>query len=218
MSQHSMSENQLLGIVDHLVYATTDLEKSVAELEKCLGVRAAPGGQHPGRGTRNALIALSSSSYLEIVGPDADQANTGVPRWFGIDTIATPRLFTWAAKAGCLRDTAEAAVRRGVRLGPVVGGSRKRSDGAILRWEFTDPTTVVGDGLVPFLIDWGDSPHPAVSAPSGPVLASLRGQHTEPVAIARDLAAVGINLPVERGPRPALIATLRTAAGTVELR
>ena len=218
MSRYATPEDQLLARVDHLVYATTDLEKSVAELEKCLGVRATPGGQHPGRGTRNALIALSGWSYLEVVGPDADQARTGVPRWFGIDTIATPRLFTWAAKAGSLRDIAEAAARRGVRFGPVVGGSRKRSDGVILRWEFTDPATVVGDGLVPFLIDWGDSPHPAASAPSGPVLVALRGQHTEPAAIERHLAAVGINLPVERGPRPRLIATLRTATGTVELR
>jgi len=218
MCRYATSEDQLLARVYHLVYATTDVEKSVAELENCLGVRAAPGGQHPGRGTRNSLIALSSSSYLEVVGPDADQATPGVPRWFGIDTIATPRLFTWAVKADSLKDIAEAAVRRGVRLGPVVGGSRKRSDGVILSWEFTDPATVVGDGLVPFLIDWGDSPHPAASAPSGPVLASLRGQHTEPAAIERLLAAVGINLPVELGPRPTLIATLRTASGTVELR
>ena len=204
--------------LDHLVYATTDVGKSVDELEKCLGVRAASGGQHPGRGTRNALIALSSSSYLEIVGPDADQAPPGVQRWFGIDAISNPRLFTWAIKAGSVSDDAAAAVRRGVPLGPVVRGSRKRSDGAILRWECTDPATVVGDGLVPFLIDWGNSPHPATSAPSGPVLASLRGQHPEPEVIRRLLAALGIDLPVERGSHPTLIATLRTASGTVEIR
>ena len=218
LSAASEVADRLLATVDHLVYATTDLGQCVAEIERSLGVRAASGGQHPGRGTRNALIALSGSSYLEIIGPDPDQPTTGVPRWFGIDTIATPRLFTWAAKAGALGDVAEAAARHGVRLGPVVAGSRKRSDGVILHWEFTDPATVVGDGLVPFFIDWGDSPHPAASAPGGVVLVSLRGQHAEPAVLERHLAAGGIDLPVERGPRATLIATLRTASGIVELR
>src|SRR5262249_11322359 len=58
--------------VDHLAYATPDLEKGVAEIERLLGVRATPGGQHPGRGTRNALVSLGPTSYLEIVGPDPD--------------------------------------------------------------------------------------------------------------------------------------------------
>lgn len=220
MSSNSTPEaiDHLLERVDHLVYSTTDLEKTVGEIEACLGVRATPGGQHLGRGTRNALIALSNSSYLEIVGPDPAQPTTGVARWFGIDTIATPCLFTWAAKASALKDLAEAAARRGVRLGPVVAGSRKRSDGVVLHWEFTDPARVVGDGLVPIFIDWRDSPHPAASAPCGPVLVSLRGQHPEPAVIESQLAAVGIGLPVEHGPRPTLIATLRTASGTVELR
>jgi hypothetical protein len=210
--------DRLLARVDHLVYATTDLEECVAGIERRLGVRATPGGQHPGRGTRNALIALSGSSYLEIVGPDPEQPATGVPRWFGIDTIATPRLITWAAKATALKDIAERAARRGVRLGPVAAGSRKNTDGILIHWDFTDPAIVVGDGLVPFFIDWRDSPHPAESAPEGPVLVSLRGQHPEPAVIDGQLAAVGIGLPVEYGPRPALVATLRTRSGIVELR
>jgi len=210
--------DRLLARVDHLVYATTDLEGSIAEVENLLGVRAAIGGQHPGRGTRNALIAISDSSYLEIVGPDPEQPTPNVARWFGIDTVVTPCLVTWAAKAGALEDVAEAAARDGVRLGSVVAGGRRRSDGVILHWEFTDPATVVGDGLVPFFIDWRDSPHPAASAPGGPSLVSLRGEHPEPAAIRRQLAAVGIDLPIERGPRPALVASLLAAGGIIELR
>jgi Glyoxalase-like domain len=208
----------LLTRIDHLVYATTDLEKSVADLEARLGVRPVPGGQHPGRGTHNALIALSDRSYLEVIGPDPTQTKTVGPRWFQIDSLDAPRLVTWAVKEAELNKLRAKAKACDICLGPVVSGNRQRSDGACLRWRFTDPATVVADGVVPFFIDWGDSPHPAASAPPGPVLESLRAEHPEPTKVMRALSAVGIKLPVESGPRPALIATLRTAGGLVELR
>jgi Glyoxalase-like domain len=208
----------LLTRIDHLVYASTDLEKSVADLEVRLGVRPAPGGQHPGRGTRNALLALSDSSYLEVIGPDPTQAETAGPRWFQIDSLDAPRLVTWAVKEAELDKLRAKAKAFNINLGPVVSGTRQRSDGSWLRWRFTDPATVLADGVVPFFIDWGDSPHPAASAPPGPVLESLRAEHPEPMIAMRALSAVGINLPVASGPRPALITTLRTERGIVELR
>ncbi|MGD8367440.1 MAG: VOC family protein [Desulfobacterales bacterium] len=208
----------LLTKIDHLVVATPDLEASAADLEARLGVRPAPGGQHPGRGTKNALLALSDRSYLEIVGPDPEQAVPAGGRWFQIDSLRKPRLVTWAVKEAepdRLRHKAKAS---GIELGPVASGSRRRADGAMLRWRFTDPAVVVADGIVPFFIDWGDSPHPATSAPVGPLLESLRAEHPDPTSVLRALSAVGIDLPVESAPRPALIAVLRTEKGLVELR
>jgi hypothetical protein len=212
-----MSE-PILKRIDHLVYSTTDLEKSVADLEARLGVRATQGGQHLGRGTRNALIALSDQSYLEVVGPDPTQGETVRPRWFQIDSLDMPRLVTWAVKETELNKLSEKAKAYGIRLGPVVSGSRQKSDGSNLRWRFTDPTFVVADGIVPFFIDWGDSPHPAISAPPGPVLESLRAEHPEPAEVMRALSDLGAYLPVESGPRPVLIATLQTEEGLIELR
>ena len=208
----------LLTRIDHLVYSTSDLEKSVVGLETRLGVRPALGGQHPGRGTHNALLALSDRSYLEVIGPDATQAETVRPRWFQIDRLYGPRLVTWAVKEADLNELRAKAKACGIYLGPVVSGTRQRSDGSCLRWRFTDPATVVADGIVPFFIDWGDRPHPADSAPRGPVLESLRAEHPEPSVVMRALSAVGIDLPVESGPRPALIATLRIQGRLVELR
>ena len=72
--------------------------------------------------------------------------------------------------------------------------------------------------LVPFFIDWADSPHPAVTAARGPVLVALRAEHPRPELAREPLATLGIDLPVDVGPRVTLVATLRTVSGTVELR
>jgi len=67
-------------------------------------------------------------------------------------------------------------------------------------------------------IDWGASPHPAATAAPGPVLVSLRAEHPEPQRVRDALSVVGVELPTEPGPRPALIATLRGELGEAELR
>jgi hypothetical protein len=209
----------MLRRVDHLVYAVPDLDTGVADLERRLGVRASPGGQHPGRGTRNALIALDADSYLEILAPDPAQPAPVGGRWFGVDPATPARLAGWAVKGSDLVRVAASAAARGVPLGPVVAGSRQRpDDGVTLKWTLTDPGVASGVTLLPFFIDWADSPHPAVTAARGPVLESLRAEHPRPDLAREPLAAIGIDLPIEKGPRPALVATLRTVSGVVELR
>lgn len=208
----------LLDSVDHLVCGSKDLEATVAFLERLLGVRASPGGRHEGRGTRNALIALGPRSYLEIVGPDHDQPVPFAPRWFGIDDLAGPGLVTWAAGSNDLDRVVAEGTRHGVVLGPITSGSRLREDGTTLRWRFTDPNTVVEDGLVPFFIDWGASAHPAASAAPGAELIGLRAEHPDSRRVRDRLLGLGVELEVTNRQRPALVATIRTRAGTVELR
>lgn len=208
----------LLARVDHLVYAAPDLDAAVDDLERRLGVHASAGGRHPGRGTRNALIALGPWCYLEIVAPDPEQPAPSAGRWFGIDTLAAPRLVTWAAKGTTLARFAADFSEKGVQLGPVSVGCRTRPDGVALRWAFTDPATVVADGLVPFFIDWGESDHPAAAAVGGIALAGLRAEHPFPGGVQPMLDALGLNLCVNEGPTPALIATMRTASGEMELQ
>ncbi len=169
----------LLARVDHLVYATPDLDRGIVEIERLLGVRADSGGRHFTWGTRNALAALGQSTYLEIIAPDHDHSPTGGVRPFGLDRLDRSGLVGWAANASHLDKIRVAAARHGVMLGPVLFGSRQRPDGAILTWTLTDLTCMVADGIVPFFIDWGSSPHPASSASAGATLVSLRAEHPD---------------------------------------
>jgi hypothetical protein len=208
----------LLARVDHLVYATPDLKAGIERIEKLSGVRASAGGQHPGRGTQNALVALGPAAYLEIIGPDPAQAKPPNGRPFGIDDLREPRLTGWAAKGNDLEHLATEAARHGVKLGEVVPGSRQRPDGVVLAWRYTDPRTRVADGIVPFFIDWGKTPHPAVTAAPGLTLIALRAEHPDPEGVRKMLAQFGLDLPVEKGSRPALVATVSSPQGRVELR
>ena len=216
MAQTNTSTS-LLATVDHLVYATPDLKASIDALEKRLGVRAAPGGEHPGRGTRNALIALSPTSYIEIIGPDPEQPKPDLPRQFGIDTLVEGRLVTWAAKSNDLEGTVTRAAGHAVKLGEVLPGSRRRPDGLLLNWRYTNPRIVVADGVVPFFIDWGPTPHPAQTAASGASLLDLVAEHPDAERVQQMLTALGLGLQVKKGASPALTAIISSPRGRIEL-
>jgi hypothetical protein len=155
---------------------------------------------------------------LEIIGRDPDQPTPPQPRPFGIDDLKEPRLVTWVAKGDNLESFAKEAAHAGVKLGEVIDGSRQRADGVVLSWRFTDPRTVAFDGLIPFFIDWGKTPHPAGTATPGLSLIGLRAEHPDPEPVQEALHTLGLDIRVQRGPRPALIATVDTPGGRVELR
>jgi hypothetical protein len=203
-------------LIDHLVYGTSDLAATVAELGDRLGVELTPGGQHVGLGTRNYLAALGNGAYLEVIGPDPDQPVPDQPRPFGVDEPTSPRLLVWAARVDGIQNAVDRAQSVGYDPGPILGMSRRRVDGVLLEWQLTLPGPENEGGLVPFLIDWGSSPHPSEDAVAGLELVSLTGTHPAPDRVAAKLAALDVELPVAVG-EPALRAVLRTPAGQVVL-
>ncbi|GAA2599922.1 VOC family protein [Actinomadura fulvescens] len=198
--------------LDHLVYAAPDLKAAVSDIAARTGVTPVEGGPHPGLGTRNQLLGLGGNAYLEIIGPDPDQPDPEGPRPFGIDDLAAPALVAWAAGTTELEASIERARAAGRDPGPVSGMSRLRPDGELLSWRLTPPRT----GVLPFLIDWGETPHPAGALPVVP-LRSFEAVHPDPDAVRGELASLGVELTVRRGPGVALIARLDGPVGTVTL-
>jgi len=204
--------------IDHIVYGASDLAAAVEELAELLGVHAATGGRHVGRGTHNALLDLGGGAYLEIIALDPEQPRPAGPLPFALDRVHLPRLVGWASRATDIDRRVTAARERGYDPGDVQAMSRRRPDGLLLEWRLTrhvpDPDRLV----VPFLIDWGGSPHPSESVPRGVRLAELRAEHPEPAGVRADLEALGVPLRVDEGPEPALLAALDTPRGRMVLR
>jgi len=205
-------------VLDHLVLATPDLRATVADLAERLGVPPGPGGQHLGLGTRNHLLGLGAATYLEVIGPDPDQPEPERPRPFGIDDLDGASLVTWAARTSDIDATVAAARAAGWDPGPVVPMQRRRPDGVVLAWRLTFSIESDLGGLLPFFIDWGTSPHPSTTAPTGVTLVSFRGRHPEPGRVAGALAACGVDLPVDADPLPSVVVELTGPAGSITLR
>lgn len=203
-------------LIDHLVYAVPALEDGVAELERRLGVRAAGGGRHTGLGTHNALLSLGPRTYLEVIAPDPGQPAPEGPLPFGVADASGPALVAWALAVDDITSAAERAHREGLDLGGVVPGRRTTAGGTLLRWQLTE-NALVG-GPVPFLISWGDTSHPAASAPGGLTLDAVHLEHPAPDELRRSLAAVGADVEVRPAERWALVATLTGPGGTTTLR
>ncbi len=203
-------------LIDHLVYAAPDLAAAVADVEERFGVRAAAGGRHVGLGTHNALLALGPRTYLEIIAPDPEQPDPAIPRPFGVDGVGHGGLVSWALACDDIDAAAAAARSHGYDPGGVVGAQRAGPTGAVLRWRLT--LNALAGGLVPFLISWGDTEHPAGSAPPGLILESFHVEHPDPPSLGPALRALGADVEVRPATAPALVAHLSGPNGSKVLR
>ncbi len=152
-------------VLDHILLGCNDLDRGIAFVEEHTGVRAAFGGVHPGRGTRNALLSLGERHYLEIIAPDPQQV--GVVDTRNLQELVEPRLVGWAAHPGDINEFAVYLRSAGVEFEGPTPGSRKRSDGRVLQWK-TVALKNDGQGVLPFFIEWSASTiHPSIDAPPG---------------------------------------------------
>jgi hypothetical protein len=218
-------EEATMITLDHLVYATPDVVATSAWIAEQLGVTPEVGGRHVGRGTHNTLLSLGGSSYLEIIGPDSDAPPPDGPRPFGVDDITRPTLVTWAASvaAHTLASVIDEARLGGYDPGDSIAMQRNTPSGQLLSWALTvSPASPNGDlvRVVPFLIDWLDTPsaaHPSSTSPPGCIVDHLAIGHPQPEKVRSMLSALGIEQTVEHSSFPFLRADISGPSGTVRL-
>ena len=193
--------------LDHIMYAVPDLENSMAEIASITGIVPLDGGVHPGNGTRNALLGLSNSSYLEIIGPDKKQ---NLENTLGELLVSknTSGIRAWAVAVSDLASVADVAQELGFRVRDRKEMSRKTPEGFLLEWELL----FLEGALLPFFIDWKGSEHPARKAPSGCGLLELSISAQEPKVYQELLNKFQLEVSVSEGG-PAVSAIIRSPKG-----
>jgi Glyoxalase-like domain len=202
-------------LLDHFILGCNDLDGGINFVEENTGVRAAFGGVHPGRGTRNALLSLGKLRYLEIMAPDPEQHVT--PHIPGLLELKEPRIVGWAVHTTDLDALATKAIAAGFAIEGPKDGSRFRPDGRILHWRSFQLKNVEGSPL-PFFIEWASGTvHPSEDAPTGCTLLRFVVQTTHAVGLKESFRRLGVDITVEPGKQETLRAQLAGPKGQIAL-
>lgn len=206
--------------LDHILLGVSDLDHGIAWMEERSGVRAVFGGVHPGRGTRNALLALGPRRYLEIIAPDPQQAGSPASREFWaarLNPFHVPRLIGWAVHTGDFGALVHKAGAAGIAIEGPRDGSRARPDGKMLRWKSFSLKEDYG-GVLPFFIEWSsDSVHPSQDSPPGCTLLQFSVESPNAKNVAEAAAKFGLDFSVTPGKQPLLRARIGGKKGEFEL-
>ncbi len=139
-----------------------------------------------------------------------------MPRPFGAGGVRRAGLVSWALACDDIDAAAAGARGHGYDPGPVADGQRTGPTGTVLRWRLT--LNAMPGGLIPFLISWGDTEHPARSAPHGLTLEAFHVEHPDPPSLAPPLTALGADVEIRPAAAAALVARLSGPNGSKVLR
>lgn len=152
---------------DHLVVGIRSLAEGIGQFKRLIGVEAAVGGTHPGRGTENALVSLGPAEYLEIIAPRGEaRLSDADAKLRELDRLT---IVTWAVAVDNADDARETLKAAGIATTVPQQGSRITPAGERLDWEVFKLSDAKIEGA-PFFIEWSNvASHPSATAPSGGV-------------------------------------------------
>ena len=121
--------------LDHVVIAVSDLDRAMLDYSK-LGFTVLRGGEHPRRGSVNALIVFKDGSYFELIGFPRP-----VPefRWWEILQKAGPGFVDFALLPSNLEADLKEARSRGFAGGEIEPGGRITPSGERAEWQTLRP-------------------------------------------------------------------------------
>jgi hypothetical protein len=208
-------DDDVPALLDHILLGCSDLDRGIQLVEENTGVRAAVGGVHPGRGTRNALLSLGERRYLEIIAPDPKQSE--IVHYPQLRSMTDPRLIGWAVHPPDIAAVAKHLRENKIAFTGPDDGSRKRPDGRVLTWR----TVNLADdrhGLLPFFIEWSaETVHPSADAAKGCTLDYFEVMSADPEELASTFKRIGLDVPVERSDKARLRALITGPKGDLGL-
>ena len=185
--------------LDHIMYAVSDLQAGILEIENLTGVKAEFGGFHPGNGTCNALLSFDNGQYLEIIAPDPGQELAGT---LGQELLVHnfSGIRTWAVETTDYGKVTSVLDQFNYQYN-IIDMTRTRPDGVKLAWQIMFVTGHPFGNFMPFFINWLESPHPADSTPKGCILDAYAVQLIEESAVFGQLMnTLGVEVEVLEGP------------------
>ncbi len=123
--------------LDHVVVAVRDLDARIATYEAA-GFTVVPGGRHPGRNTRNALVVFEDGAYIELITYEAPSPNE---RWWRVLDAHGEGLVDFALWPADIQAVVQAARARGMEDLEDRPGARARPDGVQVAWQSARPAT-----------------------------------------------------------------------------
>lgn len=202
--------------LDHILWAVQNLEDGAREFAKVTGVTPGGGGSHDGFGTRNTLASLGDRLYFEVISVDPAQDNFRA-RAEQIGRLTTSELHTFAIRGSNLEPYRDAARSLGLEASDPVAMSRMRADGVKIQWRSIYITDPVWGDMVPFLIDWMDSQHPAETTPAGCSVKEFCALHPNADELRDIYSALNVSMPVKHSLKPGFLLVLDTPNGEVVL-
>jgi hypothetical protein len=159
--------------LDHLSYAAAPdgLAATARRIGGLLGKDFTDGGIHPRFGTRNMILPLADSTYLEIVEVLDHPASDKAP--FGQAVRARSALGGgWLGWVVSVDDITEVEKRLGREA---AAGNRHRPDGTELKWQQIGVNGLISDPQLPFFVQWESpaSQHPSAGGTNDCALACL---------------------------------------------
>ncbi|MEM7564331.1 MAG: VOC family protein [Pseudomonadota bacterium] len=206
--------------LDHIVIAANSLEQGVEYIREMLEITIPKGGFHQTMGTHNHLMQLGNEAYLELIAIDPEADLPTHPRWFSLDQFRMretlkkePQLITWVMNCPDIKQLCQSI---DFEIGNPT--ALNRDD---LSWEIALPHDgrLLGDGLLPYCIQWHSSPHPSHNmSDQGCQLISLNLHHNRSQWLQQKLDVMGATKLVHietlsEDEAPYLSATIKTPQG-----